>query len=264
MSLDNKFQINVISIFKDIIDKVESNIRYLSHTYFVNIRDFSFDIRYHFKYSEDVIIPIELYKKLFDKIYKYRDYYWNFILVNYVIESPLDLYVNISVKISTELTSYFEYVPRELLNIIGLYLDILDITNYCAYLNKWLDYCDEGLYEYLYREKFPKFYQLVKPFIKYDISTWENKYRTLIWEEIYNIDNFIYKYKYRKSPNTHINFILQIYDFLYSSNIDVRKFINLYTTNYKLFYDLNNYLIRSNPYRSEIIRNVLIGRGIKI
>jgi len=233
----------IIDEFKEIIRKVNKYFEYQRYS-----TNFSNGIHVTYLYEGYYYVNnlLNMFNDLLTtKIYKYKNTYWSFSNLYDInvtrTETHTTLKFSVNVNIIEELDSYFNYLPRDMVALISQYLDVFNISNYCNYIHTWYTVCDENFYRSLYIIKFNNFYNFIREYLQYDTSTWQERYTSLLWEDINSIEELSRVFQFRISRNKHIAFILEIYDFVYNQQVNVSKMISLYHNNVEFL----NYLIRT-------------------
>lgn len=245
----------IIDEFKDIVYKVN---RYFD-IYKYNVVTSENIINVSYEYPA-IFYPhnfLKMYNDLLtSKIYKYREIYWNFSpLINIkldIVENKTHIDFSIEIQTQKYIDTYLNILPTEILNMVAGYLGIVDINNFCVYMKTW-EYCDESLYKILYQDNFNEFYQMMYQYLQYEFNSWQNRYNSLLWEEVKTVEQLHMKYYNLKPRSPHINFILTIYNLLYNPRINVQLGIYTHQKNKELFKTIfkNMDFTRQKRYRQE-------------
>lgn len=243
-----------------------NNILYLGHLHFinypeykVNFQDDTIEIFYLFRDHFDPTNLLRFYSSSFhEKIYKYTPgIYWKFVMlpdveISNIFEGTI---LKFKVKVITikNLTTYFEFLPKELLYLISKVLEATDINNFCIYMKTWEDLCTEDLYKYLYISKFNNYYNIIKDYVDVEDETWQRRYTSLLWEETPLVEDLVKRYQRMIPRNKHIKFIIDVFNFLNMHNINL-KVIEKYTKDVPLFIKL---LSKSGHEKRSAIINLL-------
>ncbi len=206
---------NVLEEFREILLRINNYYKIYKHNIQTNYNSIQIIYEYAGSFFPDNFL--NTYNILLtSKIYKYKDVYWNFGSLEevqvYSIDNVTTIKFQIKVVTYNMINTYFIILPRELIDIITGYLGITDINNFCTYMKSWEDYCNERLYMNLYRENFPGIYEKIQPFLNYDKNSWRDRYTSLLWEDVGNLQELYNKYKFvrRRPTQSHIAFLLEV------------------------------------------------------
>jgi hypothetical protein len=234
---------SIIEELREIVIKINRYFNIYKHNITLNSNIISINYEYHgYFYPDNLLRTYDVI--LLSKIYKYKDVYWEFgPLQNieiYNIDNVTYIKFDITVNSFNILFTYFNFIPKEIVDIISTFLGITDINNFCTYMRTWQDYCDDRLYHKLYIDNYPEFYTSLKPFLEFDNNTWRNRYNSLLWEDVNTLNELYRKYNRVKPTSSHIDFILNIHNFYKDPNYNI--VINLYKSNLKLLQTLFKFL----------------------
>jgi len=233
------------NIIKDIHGKLSD------FEYNVEIINNNISISYKSKDNYKIYKIYEFYMNKY--IYKYKDKYWKFIIIN-VLQENNQMQIIVNINFMNNLTSYFKYINIYMIYMISSYIDITEIGKYCNYLNTWFNTCNSDLYKFSYRFRFRNIYNLIIYYVDYDtIKDWFDRYRELTREDTANINKLLTTYKSVHRVPEHIKFILDIYNFLKTNNINISKINKLYYSNPDLYNELLDKIKSSNIQRYDYI-----------
>ena len=248
----------IIDNFKEVVNQI---IRYYQITnYSVDFINQSIFFMVAIDKSNLTNLIVNLNTLLKSKIYKYKQEYYTFseILNTEILHFYQDM-ITAKFEITVfnvELTSYFQMLPLEMLTLITGYLVPPELNNFCTYLQTWGSFCNEGLYKFIYRNRFQQFYNLIIPYIKYDTnSSWANRYSTLLFEEVDSIEELNRRYLNMQSRNSHINFVLMVYNLSKNPTYKLIEYL------YRYSLELLKSIVHNLPeYRRTTIKNILISK----
>lgn len=250
----------VIDNFKDIIFKIVKT--YGIHNYNVNFK--SDEIKIQLLINPTIINNIIIFFNtlLKSKIYKHKQQYWTFTeLYNLEIIPDYNyMQLNAITKVNfVKLTSYMQILPIEMLTIIISYMVPPELSNFCTYLQTWGDFCTEDIYKFMYRNKFVHYFNLIQPYLKYENNTWHSRYSSVLFEEIYNLNELSIIYKKMYPRNLHIAFILMIYNLLNDINYKNIELVYRYNPNL-----LKEIISNMNGYKINQVKDILKLKNVNI